>query len=108
MIHVQSSYFPLVDRNPQQFMDIPKARDEDFRVATQRNYRAGEQASTVTVRVESGRFGGVALRHGSALALLSDRLNWRGLLAVVPRGAIRVSGSNRARLNSPSSDVSLQ
>ncbi|MGZ3943865.1 MAG: CocE/NonD family hydrolase [Mucilaginibacter sp.] len=30
MIQVQSSWFPLVDRNPQQFMDIYHARDSDF------------------------------------------------------------------------------
>lgn len=30
MIQVQSSWFPLVDRNPQQFLDIYKAKDEDF------------------------------------------------------------------------------
>src|SRR5207249_6339740 len=26
MVHVQSSWFPLVDRNPQKFTDIPKAK----------------------------------------------------------------------------------
>jgi predicted acyl esterase len=31
MIHIQSSWFPLVDRNPQIFVDIPNARPEDFR-----------------------------------------------------------------------------
>jgi len=30
MVQIQSSWFPLVDRNPQKFMDIPKARPEDF------------------------------------------------------------------------------
>ena len=30
MIQIQSSWFPLVDRNPQQFMDIPAAKDSDF------------------------------------------------------------------------------
>jgi putative CocE/NonD family hydrolase len=30
MIQVQSSWFPLVDRNPQQFMDIYHAKDSDF------------------------------------------------------------------------------
>jgi len=30
MIQVQSSWFPLADRNPQQFMDIYHAKDSDF------------------------------------------------------------------------------
>jgi putative CocE/NonD family hydrolase len=30
MVQVQSSWFPLVDRNPQQFVDIYKANDADF------------------------------------------------------------------------------
>ncbi len=33
MIQVQSSWFPLMDRNPQQFMDISKANDSDFKKA---------------------------------------------------------------------------
>ncbi|MFN0111403.1 MAG: CocE/NonD family hydrolase [Blastocatellia bacterium] len=48
MVHVQSSWFPLVDRNPQKFVDIPKAKAEDFQKATQRVYRN----SSVTVLVE--------------------------------------------------------
>lgn len=38
MIQVQSSWFPLVDRNPQQFMDIYQAKDSDFKKATIRVY----------------------------------------------------------------------
>lgn len=34
MVQVQSSWFPLADRNPQQFLNIPTCRDEDFRKAT--------------------------------------------------------------------------
>ena len=33
MVQIQSSWFPLVDRNPQVFTDIYHARDEDFRKA---------------------------------------------------------------------------
>ncbi|MGE0042770.1 MAG: CocE/NonD family hydrolase [Vicinamibacterales bacterium] len=54
MVHVQSSYFPLVDRNPQVFMDIPKARPEDFRKATQRVYLTGAGQSSITMLVTSG------------------------------------------------------
>jgi len=38
MVQVQSSWFPLVDRNPQQFLNIYAAKDADFRKATQRIY----------------------------------------------------------------------
>ena len=38
MVQVQSSWFPLVDRNPQTFENIYKAKDEDFRKATIRIY----------------------------------------------------------------------
>ncbi len=38
MIQVQSSWFPLVDRNPQTFVDIYQAKPADFRKATQRVY----------------------------------------------------------------------
>ncbi len=51
MVHVQSSWFPLVDRNPQTFVNIPTAKPEDFRKATQRIYRAGNAASSLTVQV---------------------------------------------------------
>ena len=52
MVQVQSSWFPLVDRNPQKFMDIPKARREDFQKATHRVYRSRAMPSSVTVLVE--------------------------------------------------------
>ena len=34
MVQIQSSWFPIMDRNPQQFMDIYKANDSDFIKAT--------------------------------------------------------------------------
>ncbi len=41
MIQVQSSWFPLVDRNPQTFVEnIYLARESDFQTATQRLYRS--------------------------------------------------------------------
>ena len=51
MMQVQSSWFPLVDRNPQTFMDIYSAKAADFRKATQRVYRTREMPSHVTVLV---------------------------------------------------------
>jgi predicted acyl esterase len=53
MVQVQSSWFPLVDRNPQVFMEIPTATPADFRVATQRVYRAADLASSITLMVET-------------------------------------------------------
>ncbi|HVU22601.1 MAG TPA: CocE/NonD family hydrolase [Opitutus sp.] len=51
MVQVQSSWFPLVDLNPQVFENIPDAKPEDFRAATQRVFRGGGQASGVEVYV---------------------------------------------------------
>jgi predicted acyl esterase len=52
MVQVQSSWFPLVDRNPQKFMDIPKATAADFQKATERVYRSRSLNSSVTLLVE--------------------------------------------------------
>jgi len=51
MVQVQSSWFPLVDRNPQTFVNIPTARPEDFRKAMQRVYRAATAPSGLKVGV---------------------------------------------------------
>ncbi|MDR3620234.1 MAG: CocE/NonD family hydrolase [Paludisphaera borealis] len=40
MIQIQSTWFPLVDRNPQTFVDIYTAKETDFQKAVQRVYRA--------------------------------------------------------------------
>jgi putative CocE/NonD family hydrolase len=51
MVHVQSSWFPLTDRNPQKFMRIHEARKEDFQKATQRVFRGGAAPSAIVLRV---------------------------------------------------------
>jgi len=51
MVQVQSSWFPLTDRNPQTFVNIPDARTADFVKATERVYRSKEQASGIAVQV---------------------------------------------------------
>jgi putative CocE/NonD family hydrolase len=52
MIHIQSSWFPMFDRNPQTFVNkIADAKPEDFKAATQRVYRHGAQASGLEVLV---------------------------------------------------------
>jgi putative CocE/NonD family hydrolase len=50
MVQIQSSWFPLTDRNPQKFMEIPRAVPADFQKATQRVYHG----SSLTVRVLPG------------------------------------------------------
>jgi uncharacterized protein len=54
MIQVQSSWFPMFDRNPQSFVDIYHAKASDYQKATQRVYRSSAHPSFVTVRVISG------------------------------------------------------
>ena len=51
MVQVQSSWFPLADRNPQKFCDIYTAKEHDFQKATHRVYRTPDMISGVTVRV---------------------------------------------------------
>jgi hypothetical protein len=51
MIQIQSSWFPLVDRNPQKFTNIYKATETDFQKATQRVYRTGKSSTHLTVLV---------------------------------------------------------
>lgn len=51
MVQIQSSWFPLTDRNPQKFVDIPKAKVSDFRKAVERVYRGGPEGSRIRVLV---------------------------------------------------------
>lgn len=54
MIQIQNSWFPLVDRNPQKFLDIYKeANDDDFQKATHRIYHDQINASYIEVGVLS-------------------------------------------------------
>ncbi len=51
MIQVQNSWFPLVDRNPQKFVNIYKCSDSDFQKATQRVYYDGSYPSHIKVNI---------------------------------------------------------
>jgi uncharacterized protein len=51
MVQIQSSWFPLVDRNPQIFTDIPKAKPEDFKSATEEVFHKKGAASGVDVLI---------------------------------------------------------
>ncbi len=48
MIQVQSSWFPLVDRNPQKYVDIYNCTEEDLQKADIRIYRNKKHASSVS------------------------------------------------------------
>jgi len=51
MVQIQSSWFPLTDRNPQKFLDIPNARPSDFIKVTERVYTGGPEASRIRLPV---------------------------------------------------------
>jgi uncharacterized protein len=51
MVQVQSSWFPLTDRNPQVFMDIAKAKPEDFKKATETVFHEAGAASGIELMV---------------------------------------------------------
>jgi predicted acyl esterase len=56
MVQVQSSWFPLYDRNPQKFVEnIFWASPNDYRKATQRIYHAPGQASFVELPMITAR-----------------------------------------------------
>jgi putative CocE/NonD family hydrolase len=51
MVQIQSSWFPLTDRNPQTFVNIPDAKPADFVKATERVYHTKTEASAIIVEV---------------------------------------------------------
>lgn len=52
MVHVQSTWFPLVDRNPQTWVpNIHFAKPEDFQRATHRLYRDANHPTSLTVGI---------------------------------------------------------
>jgi putative CocE/NonD family hydrolase len=56
MVQVQSSWFPLIDRNPQTFVpNIFEAREQDFKPATQRIWRSTTYPSHVSLPVVGDR-----------------------------------------------------
>jgi len=55
MVQVQSTWLPLIDRNPQSFVpNIFEAKPSDFRAATQRIYRSSTRASKIVLPVVTG------------------------------------------------------
>lgn len=56
MVQVQSTWFPIIDRNPQRFVpNIFLAKETDFQKATQKVYRSGKTASSITLPIETVR-----------------------------------------------------
>jgi len=51
MVQIQSSGFPLTDRNPQTFVNIPEAKPADFVKATERVYHTKAEPSGIVVGV---------------------------------------------------------
>jgi hypothetical protein len=52
MVQVQSTWFPLYDRNPQKFVpNIFEAKESDYQRATQKIYRSRENPSSVEISV---------------------------------------------------------
>ncbi len=54
LVQVQSSWFPLVDRNPQRFEDIYTAAAGDFQRATQRVYHSERYPSRIEMNLLPG------------------------------------------------------
>jgi len=51
MVQVQNSWFPLVDRNPQTYVNIYEADEADFQKATHRIYHNAAHPSGLKVQV---------------------------------------------------------
>ena len=51
MVQVQSSWFPMFDRNPQTFVDIYHAKDGDYQPATHKVFRSAALPSFLTLPV---------------------------------------------------------
>ena len=52
MVQVQSTWFPVIDRNPQKYVpNIFEAKASDYQKATQRIYRSKQYPSNVEIPV---------------------------------------------------------
>jgi predicted acyl esterase len=51
MVQVQSTWFPLIDRNPQKFLDIYHAKESDFQKAVHKVYRSSSHSSHLKLRI---------------------------------------------------------
>lgn len=51
MVQIQSTWFPVIDRNPQKFVDIYHAKESDFQKATHNVYRSSKYPSHLKIKV---------------------------------------------------------
>jgi predicted acyl esterase len=51
LVQIQSSWFPLADRNPQKFVNIYEANEADFQKANIRIYHDGTHSSGIVLPV---------------------------------------------------------
>jgi len=51
MVQVQSTWFPVIDRNSQKFVDIYHAKESDFQKATHKVYRSATYSSHLKLKV---------------------------------------------------------
>jgi hypothetical protein len=51
MVQIQSTWFPMIDRNPQTFVDIYHAKESDFQKATQRVYHTPALSSHLKLQI---------------------------------------------------------
>jgi putative CocE/NonD family hydrolase len=52
MVQIQSTWFPLIGRNPQTFVEIPQAAESDYQKAEHRIHRSGKSASRLILPVQ--------------------------------------------------------
>ena len=55
MVQIQSSWFPMFDRNPQTFVDVYHAKPADYRKATHKVFRSASLPSFLTLPVLRGQ-----------------------------------------------------
>jgi len=53
MVQVQSTWFPVIDRNPQKFVDIYHAKESDFQKAIHKLYRSKKFPTHIKLNVIS-------------------------------------------------------
>ena len=51
MVQMQSTWFPLIGRTPQRFVDIPTATKQDYQTATQRIYFSKQYPSHIKIPI---------------------------------------------------------
>ena len=87
MVQVQSSWFPLVDRNPQKYIDnIFQADEKDFIKATQRVFRSKEQPTSLRVWLKLSRALPLAIR-GQYCVTKGSRCSRRSCFRLTNRSA---------------------